>query len=938
MLGLQLRDEFLGDQTPGTMISLRDGHGGGAAERGPDYILSITYPTADVQTALRNVSASRAKRPVILMGDRGRGKSHILAVVHHAIASPEAVEAWAHQWGNRLGGALTELSLLRGFHPISEAVHNHEYKFLWDLLFDRHPQGKVYRKLFEKSGQPYPARSLLVEMLEEQPTALILDEFQKWFDGLSDQPGAEGVKYRTWAENFIQNLSELSKDRPEILILVVSVLNNATEAFRQIHRDTPVVIDFRGPTARTDRQHLLLHRLFENRDNIPEAAIRGAVGPYADERFRLLLSHLSEAERPQRLQEVVDSFPFAPELLDLLDNQVLMAESAQETREFIRILASVFRERGNDVPLLTPADFLVDQDTGGVQSLLDSIATVGEQEKLREIAQRNLDAVLSAVPASVPHARELTGALWMRSMTPGRNPGGTRPELHLDITRGQAIDDNAYQAEIVALVENSMNIHGEERQDGRLHFGLDENPRSKVRVTAHNSKLWQKPAAEVAAVQTTYPGKDVEHLRKTTRALLCADTQETKSLVVVLGPSWRTDPWSEVDESAQPAKWDRPVLLVIPEAPQLGSAGALPEIGQWLKTHVPKRRNTVRFLFPAAGTPSLFTDSELLFAARCAYLTAVAWKDDGRYRALKEEFEKRLRDPLRKRFDRFAVLRRWDFQNPARCSFELEKAPQQGHEVPNAIEAKIERDMLDPAEFVRLVVQRAKDHYLVGDVLGELAEPPSAKDAECLPYLGDIPTYERMLAIAAEGRIALNVDGVWVSRQADHESDQQAERYIRSKAFKTGQAMRKTQLGLPEQVGGSVVGGSKPTPQPAPSGTPAPGGGVTGGSGVVPPATVTSTPAPGGSAAPQPQPPAYPAGLGPATQVTDNITSRHSEAATTSVNLMACLDKWGLASGKTLQSVRLQFEGMTVQQVKAVLQRLPSSAKASIEVTYEEGG
>jgi len=93
-------------------------------------------------------------------------------------------------------------------------------------------------------------------MFEDQPVALILDEFQKWFDGLSDQPGAEGIKYRTWAENFIQNLSELSKDRSDILILVISVLNNNTEAFRQVHRDGPVLIDFRGPTAKQDRQKL----------------------------------------------------------------------------------------------------------------------------------------------------------------------------------------------------------------------------------------------------------------------------------------------------------------------------------------------------------------------------------------------------------------------------------------------------------------------------------------------------------------------------------------------------------------------------------------------------------------------------------------------------------------------------------------------------------
>lgn len=270
MLNLELREEFLGSQMPSTAITLRRQDNTGAAQRTPDFILSITYPTADVQNALRAVSSNRSKRPIVLIGERGRGKSHIMAVMHHAIESPSQVQNWSKKWGDRISSdSLSKLELDTGFFAISEPVHNHEYPILWDLIFERHPMGEFFRGKFNQMNTPYPPRSLLEEMFEAQPVALILDEFQKWFDGLSDQPGPEGIKYRTLAENFIQNLSELSKDRPDILILVVSVLNNNTDAFRQIHRDGPVIVDFRGPTAKEDRKNLLLYRLFENRQNIP---------------------------------------------------------------------------------------------------------------------------------------------------------------------------------------------------------------------------------------------------------------------------------------------------------------------------------------------------------------------------------------------------------------------------------------------------------------------------------------------------------------------------------------------------------------------------------------------------------------------------------------------------------------------------------------------
>ena len=114
MLGLKLRDEFLGTHMPGTAISLRTSDNQGAAQKSPDRILSITYPTADVQTALKAISKKNNGRPIVLMGDRGRGKSHIMAVMHHAVQSPGIVENWLKDWGARQGN--DELKVFEFMH------------------------------------------------------------------------------------------------------------------------------------------------------------------------------------------------------------------------------------------------------------------------------------------------------------------------------------------------------------------------------------------------------------------------------------------------------------------------------------------------------------------------------------------------------------------------------------------------------------------------------------------------------------------------------------------------------------------------------------------------------------------------------------------------------------------------------------------------------
>ena len=161
MSPLKLRQEFQTPHMRATAIELSNRQNTGWTQRkDATELLDITYPTSDVRRALEAVSTSTSGKPVVMMGQRGSGKSHIMALVHHAFGSPEAVETWASSWGPRLPqGKLMELKLQRGFLPLAETLSNQEYPYLWDLLFDRHPKGPYFRGKFEQSGNPIPAKS-----------------------------------------------------------------------------------------------------------------------------------------------------------------------------------------------------------------------------------------------------------------------------------------------------------------------------------------------------------------------------------------------------------------------------------------------------------------------------------------------------------------------------------------------------------------------------------------------------------------------------------------------------------------------------------------------------------------------------------------------------------------------------------------------------------
>jgi hypothetical protein len=106
---------------------------------------------------------------------------------------------------------------------------------------------------------------------------LLLDEFQTWYDGLTN---TKQYPWKNWAFNFIQILSEIAKEHPDLLVLVISVRNGGSDAYQQVHRVNPVAIDFKAggnpERIQQDRRRMLLHRLFDNRLQIAKPIDRSS--------------------------------------------------------------------------------------------------------------------------------------------------------------------------------------------------------------------------------------------------------------------------------------------------------------------------------------------------------------------------------------------------------------------------------------------------------------------------------------------------------------------------------------------------------------------------------------------------------------------------------------------------------------------------------------
>ena len=927
MLGLELRNEFRGKRLKGTQIELPKAIQMAAAD-----FLRITYPSGDVLKAVEAIGPHQG-RPVALIGERGQGKSHLMAALVHALNDSAATSEWLSVWADRLQEPkVAEIPIREGMFVISENLHRQSYKFLWDLLFKRHPKGDYIKGKWEALGDRQtnvPPYELLKEMFTAKPTALVLDEYQTWYDGLTN---TRTLKSKTWAFNFIQLLSELAKEHPELVVLVVSLRNGDSEAYRQIHRVNPALVDWKGVSAKRDRQRLLLHRLFDNRLNIDPGKIKSALAAHISEHLRLADVPAPEHERTRR--DFVESWPFAPHLMQLLEDQVLVATSAQETRDLIKILADLYKHHGEGQSVITAADFRLDDDRSGIASLIDSVANQHHQN-LREKALRNMKAVRDAVRYEnlVPHLAGVVSALWVRSLAVGNLAGASASTLHVDVTRSKAIDDNSFQDELNLIVENSFNIH---QQGDRLIFKDEENPQARLMASARNDRLFASGAA--------MHGQDLDQLAKETRYVI-GDTTAQQYRIVVLGRHWLTTPWDELDESERPERWtdQRIPLVVLPECPDKLAE----RLGTWLKEHLQKKRNTVRFLIPHDGANNAYYDRDLTVLARAVCL-AEAWKvGSPEYRKLKGKYEGELRNVLKKRFNRFAVLDTWNYADPSRCEFHVISHKAHGAAIPEAVDKYVREQLFIPEDFQETVEAAAENSDSVSKLLDELQEPRPNQD-DCVPWIGETLVKERIERLCSKGVIAIDLRGSQYLQKRSGEDEDVAWRRIKGK-LGTGKHLDETKLLMPQavpQTGGVAVGD-------APAGTTTTGG---------------QTTLPGGGVAPQPggEQPGQPGGLGGATPsggsgIDDGATPAggetttttgsgetgsifvggdsvtvHSSPATSSLNLLSKVEGWGIGSFSQVKKATLTIEGLTGAKLSELIKKLPDGLTYALDVEKED--
>ena len=299
------------------------------------------------------------------------------------------------------------------------------------------------------------------------------------------------------------------------------------------------------------------------------------------------------------------------------------------------------------------------------------------------------------------------------------------------------------------------------------------------------------------------------------------------------------------------------------------------------------------------------------------------------YKELHRKFNTELRrDCLAGRFDRYALLAQWDYQNPVACRFHKELHGATGADIPGAVEKHIRDNHFAPEDFEAFVVDAAKRGDNMKSVLSFLRDP--SPGGNLIPYLGDPTIYEQVLRVAAHDKIALNRDGTWYGPEPGQSFDD-ALRALKQRAVPTGWDWSSIRLGLPSERGG---GGVTATPPP---------GLLFGGeaTGVAPapttkPTGVTPTPTTTTAAPPTTGP--QPGGAGPTATTTAQPTIRRSLGPKTGINLLGDLEKWALPDRAGVTQATLTFHGISVKELRDLCTKLPPKLQGELQITLPPNG
>jgi len=487
--------------------NLLDGQAG-AIETNAELFFEMTFPTSDIRLVVEKLN-QRFTKPensaglLLLEGYKGSGKSHLALLVYHLLVNQPVAQRWLARFNLAL--------------QVPDDIEVHVFKFtdspihtsLWDIIFKE--IGYAAPQL-ENS----PSLAQWREALKQRRIVLIFDELER---GMASLPPA--IQQQNLS--FLQMISEEARRNKEAACTIVASIYDAQrEPGSTLQRIHPVEIKFSHPD---DRQNIVLHRLFTQ---LPQEL---------REKIEIVLQSFANYWRAQQIrvdekyiERALSTFPFSPELMDLVLFHIPASGGFQGNRSALGFLGALVKQTWGKTQWITMADASLSNT-----SIRNRISDLDSSQRIMQCAQSDLNDL-----AELPFGDKIiAGALLGTLAHSGHLPGLDEQEMARQVLiPGE--DINRYHGSLQALLKLGTYFQMHEHK-----YYFDEREKPGAKVEYHSLRIDPDKAIEFAFGRWKeelfcYP-KAVIH-REMTRTRSELTGLDARDLRFVLSPKRLDDP------------------------------------------------------------------------------------------------------------------------------------------------------------------------------------------------------------------------------------------------------------------------------------------------------------------------------------------------------------------------------------------------------------
>lgn len=439
------RSEVLSEEGIEGIIDLANLTNKRKLEAKPKIFLNLTYPTVDIRRVIQNLNerfAEKGDTPGLFLfeGLKGCGKSHLLLLIYHLLNSPDLAKSWLNKHG------LQSVLLPSDATIILNKFTDLPLFSIWDFIFEK------VTSIRPKTSIVQPSLQQIQDILGDRQIILILDELEQGIRVIGDS----AVRAQNIA--FLQMLSEWANRSGQVTIFA-SIYSDKEEPGSTLKRVPSCRVNF---AHAGDKACVVLHRIFENYLDFDPRLASGVIDSY----INIWTKHIS-FNADQYRSKLSVSYPFLPELLELILERVPVRGGFQNVRGALGFLANMVRLTDKKVDIITAAHS--DLQDREVRIRFSDLDTSGELitkvfGNLNELKEYSL-------------ASEIAAATLLYTLTgTGRLVGASREEL-LKHVLGPDIDINDFEKTLLVFQKYASHFH---LREGRFYFDVEENADAKV--------------------------------------------------------------------------------------------------------------------------------------------------------------------------------------------------------------------------------------------------------------------------------------------------------------------------------------------------------------------------------------------------------------------------------------------------------------------------